>query len=163
MSDRSKRGLRPSLPFAIVCAAVVLAAEARADWEYTRWGMTPDEVVAASRGAARLGAPPKGKTYLPKLIGRALGTHQVDGARFDAYFHFDSANALAKVALERTGGTECGVLLNGLNDRFGPPIKSHRQSFAIIEQWRDSRGGNVVNYIEIGRLPCTITYDRPPR
>ncbi len=136
------------------------AAEARADWYYTRWGMTPDEVVAASNGAARLGPPPQGKTY-PKLTGRALGTFQGAGANFHVFFHFDADNKLAKVALERISGTECTELLAVLTRDLGKPIQSHRQSFATIDTWNDTARRNTVRYIQIGELPCTITYDVP--
>jgi hypothetical protein len=136
-----------------------LAAGARADWEYTRWGMTPEQVVAASRGVVRLGAPPQGKTY-EGLEGRALGAHRTDGAAFDAYFHFDQAGELAKVALERTGGTACAALHGRLMARFGKPEKSTRTNFATIETWRDAPRGNLVRYVLVGELPCTITFDR---
>jgi hypothetical protein len=145
----------------MLCGASALAAEARADWQYTRWGMTPDEVVAAANGAARLGAPPQGKTY-EGFTGRALGRHEADGASFDAYFHFDAAGGLAKVALERTGGAACADLHRGLGARHGRPAKSTRNAFATVEEWRDAAGGNLVRYVLIGELPCTVTFDRLP-
>jgi hypothetical protein len=33
--------------------AVMLAPCARADWEYTQWGMTPEQVASASGGAVK--------------------------------------------------------------------------------------------------------------
>jgi hypothetical protein len=32
----------------------LVAPTARAEWQYTRWGMTPEQVVAASGGKAEL-------------------------------------------------------------------------------------------------------------
>ena len=136
-----------------------MAAPAAADWRYTRWGMSPEQVVAASNGAVQLGPPPQGKTY-DNLTGRALGKHEADGATFLAFFHFDAANGLAKVALERSGGTACAALQGALVAQFGAPAKSTRNNFATIEEWRDTARGNLVRYILIGDLPCTITYDR---
>lgn len=40
---------------ALVCLA--LSTRAQADWEYTKWGMTPAQVIAASRGAVHLITP----------------------------------------------------------------------------------------------------------
>ena len=42
---------RTSLGMACALGLGTLAAGARADWEYTRWGMTPDQVVAAAKNA----------------------------------------------------------------------------------------------------------------
>src|SRR5262249_4695766 len=98
---------------AVFLSGSALANDTRADWQYTRWGMTQEQGVAASLGAGRLGPPPQGKTY-ENLTGRALGTHQADGATFNAYFHFDTNNGLAKVALERVGGATCPELHNEL-------------------------------------------------
>src|SRR4051812_43561803 len=40
-----------------VALALGVSAPARADWEYARWGMSVDEVVAASRGRATKTTP----------------------------------------------------------------------------------------------------------
>ncbi len=34
----------------IVLAALLVPVDAHADWQFTKWGMTPDEVHAASSG-----------------------------------------------------------------------------------------------------------------
>ena len=138
-------------------AASAFAAPAEAHWQWTRWGMSPEEVVAASRGAVQLGPPPSGKTY-ENLTGRARGVYTEAGASFDAYFHFDAEVRLARVALERTGGTDCAALHNRLLAELGRPAKSTRQSFATIDQWQDRARGNLVGYVLVGQLPCTITY-----
>jgi len=151
------RKLLSSFAIAALFAAGI-AGKAQADWQYARWGMSPDQLVAAAGGAVRLGPPPQGKTY-DNLTGRALGTYQGDGATFDAYFHFDNANGLAKVALERTGGTDCATLHNTLTAQHGKPATSHRQSFATIEAWNDTARRNIVRYVQVGELPCTITYE----
>lgn len=144
-------------PFCALALLAATAAPAAADWQYTRWGMSPEEVVAASRGAVQLGPPPSGKTY-EGLTGRARGVHNEAGATFDVYFHFDAQFRLARVALERTSGTACAALHRRLLAQLGQPAKSTRQSFATIDQWRDHARGNSVGYVLIGKLPCTITY-----
>jgi hypothetical protein len=137
-----------------------LGAEARADWQYTRWGMTPEEVVAASRGAVQLGPPPSGKTY-PELTGRARGVHTGEGATFDAYFHFDAGFRLKKIALERTAGTACAILHNNLRAELGPPAQTRREGdYLVLDTWRDAASGNLVRYIKVAELPCTITFDQ---
>lgn len=144
-------------PIRVLALLAAGAAPAAADWQYTRWGMSPEQVVAASRGAVQLGPPPSGKTY-EGLTGRARGVHNEAGASFDAYFHFDAEFRLARVALERTGGADCAALHNRLLADLGRPAKSTRQSFATIDQWQDRSRGNLVGYVLVGKLPCTITY-----
>jgi hypothetical protein len=153
--------MRNALHLALAGALLAVAAgPAAADWYYTRWGMTPEEVVAASNGAVRLGPPPEGKTY-QNLTGRALGTFRGAGANFHAFFHFDANGGLAKVALERIDGAACAELHAVLQRDLGRPMSSNRQSFATIEAWNDPGRGNIVRYIQVGELPCTITYERP--
>ncbi len=35
-----------------ISSLILAGSPALADWQYTRWGMTPNEVLAASEGAA---------------------------------------------------------------------------------------------------------------
>jgi hypothetical protein len=156
---------KPFLFVAASCLGIVSnAAETRADWQYTRWGMTPNEVVAASKGTVQLGKPPEGRTYLQDSVtGLAKGTYQTDGASFAAYFHFDKSSALAKVALERTGGTACAALHGKLGERLGKPDKTIKLTYLLNDAWRDAKRGNLVRYVQVGEHPCTITYDRLPR
>jgi hypothetical protein len=159
LGEKTMRGRIYALLAGASLTLAGMTVPAAADWQYTRWGMSPEQVVAASNGAVRLGPPPQGKTY-DKLTGRALGNHEADGATFHAFFHFDAANGLAKVALERNSGTACAALQGGLAAQYGQPVKSTRNNFATIDEWRDAVRGNVVRYVLVGDLPCTITYDR---
>lgn len=59
-----------SLPLGL--AALLAAPAAHADWQYTRWGMTPEQVVAASGGQARL-LPERSRPRIPPLITVAQG------------------------------------------------------------------------------------------
>jgi hypothetical protein len=49
--------------FWVVCAYLTLAvfatSSAYADWQYTRWGMTPEEVIEASQGEAGPSSNPR--------------------------------------------------------------------------------------------------------
>ena len=40
----------------VVALACCGASAAKADWEYTRWGMTPQQVVSASKNPAKEGS-----------------------------------------------------------------------------------------------------------
>ena len=45
----------PGLVLAIACGG---AGAAKADWEYTKWGMTPQQVVSASKNLTKESAMP---------------------------------------------------------------------------------------------------------
>ena len=46
---------------------------AKADWEYTKWGMTPQQVVTASKNLARASTDPN--DLLPDSDGNAVLLH----------------------------------------------------------------------------------------
>ena len=76
------------------CLAAVLlcltsANPAAANWQYTRWGMSPAELVAASHGAVHLVPPQRrlGPTG-PDIETRAEGTYTDGPLRLDVSFGF---------------------------------------------------------------------------
>jgi hypothetical protein len=111
----------------VVALAVAFsaAAPARADWAYTRWGMTLEAVVAASRGAVRA-LPAERRRPVPSegMEWRASGTYAEGRAlRLRVAFAFDT----------RSGGLVCinyavadgprqnGALRDWLIARYGMP------------------------------------------
>jgi hypothetical protein len=83
-----------------------LSAPAWANWEYTRWGMSPEQVAAASSGAVKV---------LPKAQRQsgggdhseiaAMGIFESEGLTLSVGFQFDTV----------TGGLTC-VLYNAMGD-----------------------------------------------
>src|ERR1700733_8935913 len=84
--------------FGIVLAlACCGASTAKADWEYTKWGMTPQQVVSASKNLTREGSDlhPDSDGNVSKLI----APYQSGKFHFEAQFGFDAADRLASVTL----------------------------------------------------------------
>jgi hypothetical protein len=73
------------------------ASAAKADWEYTRWGMTPQEVVSASKNLAKEGTDlrPDSDGNVTKLV----APFQSGKFSFEAQFGFDAADRLSSVTL----------------------------------------------------------------
>jgi hypothetical protein len=69
--------------------ATLIAPAARADWQYTRWGMTPEQVVAASGGKVSL-LPEKERPRIPPLITAAKGEFTDGQMRLRTVFTFNS-------------------------------------------------------------------------
>ncbi|MGE4047070.1 MAG: hypothetical protein AB7F35_19565 [Acetobacteraceae bacterium] len=110
----------------VALLAAGLAGTARADWQYTRWGMTPEQVVRASGG--KVSVLPKAdrrRVEDANLETSATGTFQDGTLSLRVMFSFDT----------RTGGLACvfhGVMDPRENDAFkalllrrhGPPQDS---------------------------------------
>lgn len=79
---------------ALACCGVNAA---KADWEYTKWGMTPQEVVSASKSLAKEGTDlrPDSDGNVTKLV----APFQSGKFSFEAQFGFDAADRLSSVTL----------------------------------------------------------------
>jgi hypothetical protein len=133
----------------VVLAVVPTAA--LADWQYTRWGMTPQQVIAASNGTVSWRA-----VKLPKPNGprEEIGGSYAAGERiFDVSFTF-SDGRLSIVSLK---ADPCdGSLLADLKSRYGRPLSEAAGMFPFME-WDDKRNDNRVTLFEIFDS-CLITY-----
>lgn len=135
--------LFPSLVF--TCLALI-AQPALAEWEYTRWGMTPTEVQKASSGeAVPVSAPPadltsseEGKT----LLKSRWSLEQYD---FDVYFNFSGTPAaLTEVILISRSNNQ--DIVSALTRKYGPPVTAQgnlrmqrRRNFTLIPSNPDER------------------------
>src|SRR6201990_2446356 len=84
----------PGIVLALVCCG---AGAAKADWEYTKWGMTPQEVVSASKNLAKEGSDfhPDSDGNVTKLI----APYQRGSFAFEAQCGFDATDRLSSVTL----------------------------------------------------------------
>src|ERR1700733_13771705 len=79
---------------ALICCG---ASAAKADWEYTKWGMTPQQVVSASKNLAKEGSDlhPDSDGNVTKLV----APYKSGKFSFEAQFGFDAADRLSSVTL----------------------------------------------------------------
>src|SRR5258708_2060041 len=88
---------RLGIVLALACCGPIAA---KADWEYTKWGMTPQQVVSASKNLARASTDPN--DLLPDSDGnvtKLVAPFQGGKFSFEAQFGFDAADGLASVTL----------------------------------------------------------------
>ncbi len=70
---------------------LALPAAAHADWAYTRWGMSPEEAVRASRGTLRILAPEERRqVQRAGMEYRVAGTHREGTLRLRVALAFDT-------------------------------------------------------------------------
>src|ERR1700685_3158824 len=79
---------------ALVCCG---ASAAKADWEYTKWGITAQQVVSASRNLTRKSSDlhPDSDGNVTKLV----APYQSGKFSFEAQFGFDATDRLSSVTL----------------------------------------------------------------
>jgi hypothetical protein len=145
-----------------VIAAVMASGEARADWQYTKWNMTAEEVVAASNGAAERNER-SGKNWgdTNALLQAPYATEKY---QFTAYFHFDKkTDRLSRVVLELTDGSK-NDLFDNLIEVYGPPIQKDN-TLGMVLNWRWLAEKDTVMYrvFKNKRPPDDISVVYEPR
>ena len=159
---------RLGIVLALTCCG---AGAARADWQYTKWGMTPQEVVSASKNLAKQGSDlrPDSDGNVTKLV----APYQSGKFSFEAQFGFDVTDRLASVTLvlnDKSAGMDmsadtnmdhgpCYDLLVGVNNAYGPPQSggtAHMQY--SIETWQDQTNKNNVAYAVLDGVGCYVQY-----
>lgn len=158
--------------FGIVLAlACCGTSAAKADWEYTKWGMTPQQVVSAAQNRTRKSSDlhPDSDGNVTKLV----APYQNGKFSFEAQFGFDASDRLSSVTLvlnDKSAGMDMGADMNmdraGCHDlqasvrtAYGQPLgggSAHMQY--SIETWRDRKNKNNVTYTVLDGVGCYVQY-----
>jgi hypothetical protein len=152
---RAGTGPRRILPMwrtisvALVVAMAVAPLDARADWQCTRWGMTPEQVLAASAGQLKACDEACKGQDTNIQIARFLGPYQFGPFKFTAYMLFDRrSNTLAQVTLGLNQPNDAGALIGALRLEYGEPAAiDYSQSMQVI-MFRNST--DEINVVVIG-------------
>lgn len=129
--------------------------EALAQWQYTQWGMTPEQVFTASSGAAPLaqGLPEHARDGL--TIGN-VGTHKIGSSSFPATF-FYKAGGLQLVELKGQSDPSCWALGKLLEGEYGKPFASLSSAIMNRLTWKDTSKGNSIEFLNMGDV-CWLKY-----
>ena len=158
----------------LICSSAAKAAweyTKKPDWEYTKWGMTPQQVVSASNNLATEASDlrPDSDGNVTKLI----APYQSGKFSFEAQFGFDATDRLASVTLvlnDKSAGMDMGAdmnmdqgvcydLLVSVNTAYGPPQgggSAHMQY--SIETWQDLKNKNNLTYTVLDGVGCYVQY-----
>jgi hypothetical protein len=164
------------------------ASTAKADWEYTHWGMSPQEVVDASKNLAKEESDPR-----PDNAGnvtKLVAPYQSGNFSFEAQFAFDAADKLASVTLVMDdnsvsmedfmdmGSMDMGSMNMGsmnmgsmgtdqgtchdldvsLNTTYGEALHGGAGHVYAAQQWQDQTNGNNVDYHALYAVGCYVQY-----
>lgn len=153
-----------SLASARLALALFLCAAgtAHADWQYTMWGMTHDQVVSASSGAA---VPVDGKRGMnvdkPDIEAKLSAPYQAGPFIFDAVFFFTkNGGTLDRVQLWPKNKAQCSQLQTELGTKYGKPIHAKADSLMRTAYWKDEATNNTVSFTVVGGyITCYVSYD----
>ena len=131
-----------TLPRAALAAALALwSAPASAHWEYTVWGMSERQVVAASNGAARA-LPEDRRREVPeaRMTYSAQAQLETPTLTLDVVFAFDNVTGgLVCVSFATRLRHQGPALLAWLTQRHGRPVQTGRDPATGEETatWRE--------------------------
>ena len=130
---------------------------ANADWQYTKWGMTPEQAIEASGGklAKNDGKPPD-----PKDKDRALlkGKHVSGQFEFDAVIYFNiNTNQLSRLSLTLLNPTLGFLLRQSLIQKYGTPMLDSGDTLRL-SRWHDTSENNVIELLQIGTTSSVLRY-----
>lgn len=147
---------RQSVLCGIICLGITTFNNpAYAAWQYTEWGMTPEQVAQASNGKAMLSFGESGDNIKGYNIGN-VGSHKSGKYVFRSVFYFQS-NKLILIKLETTSNNQCYGLANDLMGVYGKPFSQSKSAIGAIWTWQDTQKNNRVSLLSIGD-DCSLDY-----
>lgn len=147
------------LLISVILLLVVFApATSHADWQYTKWGMSKEQVAKAAGGQATADGIPTAKNTETSLA-LLQAPYQTGRYKFIAVFMFDrSTMELTEVRLELVD-TELTSSLHGeLTNKYGQPEKADIP-VVKLNQWRDEAKNNNLSLMSIGNRHTTLIYN----
>ncbi len=117
--------------------AVGLSSAASADWAYTHWGMSPEQVAAASGGSVKiLDAAKQTRDDADHWVIAAQGSF-VDGTlKLDAGFMFDTRTNGLRCVMYNAIGDDVATLKTVLLKRYGEPASTSSYGPTETLTWR---------------------------
>ena len=140
--------------------AVLPPAPARADWQYTKWGMTPEEAVKASNGAMKLiPAKERKPVELTHTEPVAEGTYKDGALNVTVEFVIDTASGgLACVGYAATDMAQNAALKDWLVKRYGAPPSQMKGP--PMDMWNWSKPDTII-FTASNSFAATVTQCKP--
>lgn len=135
--------------FASVHSVPVLA-----NWQFTSWGMTPDEVdvaaTAAGKSLTRTARQFTGRTVYHE------GTFSPGNVETTVSLYYERER-LVEVELKGDRDSKCFVLDADLKERYGAPFSRTDLMVAVRTIWMDRDNGNRVSFTRM-EDSCFLNY-----
>jgi hypothetical protein len=162
---RSSMGYLPQtgdiMKWTIFWSAVLtatLASSAKADWQYTRWGMTPAEVSKASGGKA-VNNSNAARQSTEDEIAKLVAPYSTGEYAFTAAFLFNrSTDRLGSVRLKLENPSKCNALRHELLGKYSKPFNDQWSGALKIATWHDRPNNLRIDIVDLGGTMCELIY-----
>jgi hypothetical protein len=141
-----------SLSWAMAIMALLCIQPASANWQYTKWGMTPAQVEKSSKNMA---SPVAGRTAGTNQI-KLTAPYRSGNFEFTASFWFDQSDHLTSVSLDLNSG-DAHELIGSLRNKYGEP---ENQMPGAMRAMKWHSGSDDVDLMMMGEA---TTLDYHPR
>jgi hypothetical protein len=145
---------------AVIGLLAVVTSPASADWQYAKWGMTVDQLTAASKGQMKRCGAACDKQRTDTETALLYTPYQSGEFPFTAFAFFDNrSKQLAYMSLRLDDPAKGFQLLGSLKGKYGEPSSESKTSLSTLATWRGS--GDQVSIFIIGGLAdshTTLTY-----
>jgi hypothetical protein len=140
----------------LASACVLTTQAAQADWQYTKWGMNPAQVIRSAPPQAALRAPTPPEASALAIKGKApsvVGYHYAGNLAFNVALYFsDANNGLSIVQLDMRNAKWPDILAS-LVDQYGPPLTGGGSPRLL---WRDRMRGNAIEALNMDLISRVI-------
>jgi hypothetical protein len=140
---------------AAVAAFCVAGNPAMADWEFAKWGMTPQQLIAASKGRVKTcTAPGAGGDCATGMVGCTGGANlpggqDAIGMNFRVVFGFNAAGRLECISLAGPADYASYEKIDStLRGSFGAPTKMVSRPFRETS-WTDTARNNLITVVRL--------------
>ena len=141
--------------------AILVAAWPRpglCDWEYTRWGMTIEQVKSASVGDATDNPSPEDESTVGEEAS-LIGRFSADGFDYKVYFMFERrTKRLAGVSLHLLDQAKGQALYDYLVKKYGRPYSRLNTRMARIARWIDREHHDNIAWSALGPAGGTVRF-----
>ena len=144
--------------FRLLVAALLISTPALSDWQYTKWGMSPDEVIAASKTKLKPCTPAacKGQST-GRHTALSFGEYRSGEFTFRLFALFDNiSQKLTVINLELKDPSQAPSLIGALRGRYGEPVDRSKSPILSTWIWREPR--TQISLIMIGETHATLQY-----
>ena len=125
------------------------SANVYADWQYTKWGMSPDEVIIASEGKATANDLVKNES-IADYAELVKSNYTTGRLKFRVVFLFDKiTNKLDVVRLELIEPLLVGRLFDALSSKYGEPVDHIEIPSIKYTEWIDKFGNNNITLFQL--------------
>lgn len=146
----------PAMSIILGMCVFLISNAGLADWQYTKWGMTVDEVIIASDGKAKEFVDSGRDSDTARTL--ATAPYIAGDFLFEANFMFDRKTQQlrhVKLTLKKGNGRS---LYAALVNRYGKPVSEHETAVLPSARWLDQENNNSVNWLMIGESHTSIDY-----